>query len=366
MKWKDVSLKWKFGIGFGSVLLLLGVLGLWSVVGIGGIVSNAEQVIEGNKLKGNFVQRIVDHLRWTEKLNTFLTDDTIHTLDIETDPTKCALGKWYYGEGRTSAEKLVPAVRPYLEQIEPFHNALHQSAVEIRDKYVAIDQHLGGFFREKQVDHLNWMNAVVTAIVDRRSGADVQLDPTQCALGKWLYSDEVQALRGEMPEFDALLAPIYEPHKALHESVREVNRLLATGNPESARQYYYANTDALARQTLKTLDGLIAWHDKKIQGLSEARSIYTDKTLPALAQVQGLLEKTSEVVSENIMTDMQMLEAASGTRSMIEVVGTVAAILGILLAWVIARGILLPLRKGVDFASQGSTGDLDATVDVDQ
>ena len=52
MGWKDFKLSLKLGIGFGSVLLLLVLLAVWTILGIQGIVDNAEQVILGNKLRG--------------------------------------------------------------------------------------------------------------------------------------------------------------------------------------------------------------------------------------------------------------------------------------------------------------------------
>jgi methyl-accepting chemotaxis protein len=53
MGWKDFKLSLKLGIGFGSVLLLLVLLAVWTILGIQGIVDNAEQVILGNKLRGD-------------------------------------------------------------------------------------------------------------------------------------------------------------------------------------------------------------------------------------------------------------------------------------------------------------------------
>ena len=37
MKWKDLKLAKKFGVGFGVVLLLLSLVGVWSILGIGDI-----------------------------------------------------------------------------------------------------------------------------------------------------------------------------------------------------------------------------------------------------------------------------------------------------------------------------------------
>ena len=56
------------------------IVSLWSIIGIGGIVKNAGTVIEGNKLKGEMVQREVDHLNWVNQVNALLTDEHVTEL----------------------------------------------------------------------------------------------------------------------------------------------------------------------------------------------------------------------------------------------------------------------------------------------
>ncbi|MGE4292908.1 MAG: methyl-accepting chemotaxis protein [Desulfovibrio sp.] len=356
----------KFGVGFGLVLGLLGVLAIWAVLGIGGIVRNAGEVIDGNKLRGDFVQRIVEHLKWAEKVGALLTDSKVTTLSVETDPRKCAFGKWYYGEGRIMAEQLVPAIKPLMAEIEGPHKHLHESAVAIAKNFVNVDPELAKFFYAKQVDHLLWMNKVLDAVVEHKSATGVEKDPTRCGLGEWLSSDEVGRMRRADPEFAEHLEPIFEPHAKLHESVQRIDKLLAAGDFDAAAKVYFSVTEPSGHQTLDVLKELIAWHGTKVARLEEAREIYVEQTVPALSRVQELLTKTREVVAQNIMTDDQMLASASGTRSMIISVGSAALLLGVILAWIIARGIVTPIRKGVTFAEVVSTGDLTAEVDVDQ
>lgn len=100
MSWKNLTIGKKTGIGFGVILVLLVVVGILSYTGVSGIVTNAVQVIEGNKLDGNMAQKEVDHLNWVNKVNALLTDDKITSLDVQTDDHKCGFGKWLYGEGR--------------------------------------------------------------------------------------------------------------------------------------------------------------------------------------------------------------------------------------------------------------------------
>src|SRR6056297_3604027 len=105
-----------------------------TIFNIGGIVDNASEVIDGNKLNAAMVERKVDHLEWAAQLNAYITNPDINELTVNTDPKKCGLGTWYYSEERKEAEKLVPQIAPILTAMEKPHNELHESAVDIEDK----------------------------------------------------------------------------------------------------------------------------------------------------------------------------------------------------------------------------------------
>ena len=120
MSWKNMSIGNKIGIGFGTILVTLAVVAVWSIVGIDGIVDNAGIVIDGNKLRGEIVQKEVDHLKWANQVSALLTDVEVTELKVQTDPHKCALGKWYYSEARQHAEELVPELKSTMDEvIEP-------------------------------------------------------------------------------------------------------------------------------------------------------------------------------------------------------------------------------------------------------
>src|SRR6056297_3525976 len=158
----------KILLGFSVILIILGVLSLMTVFNIGGIVENASQVIEGNKLSGSMVERKVDHMEWAAELNTFITNPEITELTVNTDPKQCGFGAWYYSDEREAAERLVPQISSILRAIEQPHNALHESALAIEEKYVDIDPTLSGFFAEKERDHYEWMNTLLEELMNRQ------------------------------------------------------------------------------------------------------------------------------------------------------------------------------------------------------
>ncbi len=367
MKWKNLKLSGKFTIGFGFVLVLLVVTAVWSITGIGGIVQNAEEVIDGNKLRGEFIEKIVDHLNWTGKVEEFLTDDNVETLDVQLDPHKCGFGKWYYGEGRKHAERLVPALAPIMVSIEKPHSDLHLSAKAIKETFTPVDPSLGGFLNEKKAEHLAWVGAVKDALLDPAAvKADVETDARKCALGKWLYSKEVEERKAHDSGFAAVIDPLYAPHERLHESAVRLNELLAAGQRFEAEQYFKNVIIPAMNECMRLLDKVIIWQREHMQGYLAAMAVFNEQSRPALEKVKKYLNEARDVVQENIMTDEVMLAEASSTRLGVILMSAAAVPLGVLFAWIIARGVIGPMRKGYMLAEAIADGDLTADADVDQ
>ncbi|MGE4299076.1 MAG: methyl-accepting chemotaxis protein [Desulfovibrionaceae bacterium] len=363
MRWNDLSLKSKFAVGFGCVLALLVAVAVWAVLGIGGIVRNASEVIDGNAIRGDLVQKIVDHLNWAGQVNAFLTGTKTAELTVQMDHTQCGFGKWYYGEGRKKAERLAPQIKDIMAAIEQPHVHLHESAREIRDSYVPVDPELGRFLAEKKVDHLAWTHVIKDAFLN--PAADhlaLQMDWTKCGLGKWLYSEKTQEHMRSDPDFAALVNAMLEPHMELHKSAKTIDALLRAHDKPQAQAFFLSKTDPLMQTTLAGLDKVLAWQSARMAAHQKALDIYTTKTQPNLHTVQELLNNAKQVVTENVMTDAQMLAEAASTDTAVKALGAVALPLGMLMAWIIARGIIIPMREGVRLAEAIAAGDL--TVDA--
>jgi methyl-accepting chemotaxis protein len=366
MSWKDMGLKGKFGMGFGAMLLLTVAVGLWAVYGISGIVGDAGEVIGGNRLRAEIVQKEIDHLNWANKVNALLTDDEVDTLDVQTDPRQCAFGKWYYGDARRRAEELVPALKPILASLEEPHQRLHESAVEIGRKFVQADIGLASFLREKKADHLAWMKKLGAVFYTKASKVDVELDHTRCGLGRWLYSSDTAEMKRKDREFASVVEAIEEPHRHLHESSKEIDRMVSRGEHQGAQKFFANDTEKYASETLGRIDNVIGWHEAKLSGMREANGVYASVTQPALKDIQGLLGEVREAVAGNVMTDEHLLDEASTVRKGVVLLSVMALPVGIVMAAVIAGGIAGPLRRGVDFAKEIAAGNLATDIDINQ
>ncbi len=367
MQWKDIGLKGKFTVGFGFILALLATVATWSILGIDKIVGNAEEVIAGNKLRGEFIQKVVDHLKWAEDVNKYLADQNVNELHAQIDPYKCGFGIWFYGEGRRKAERIVPELAPIMSRLEEPHKILHESAELIKEHYVNVDPKLGSFLNQKKVEHLIWASKIKDAIIDSNTKLiDVQMDEKKCDLGKWLYSEGLAKLQLENPELAKIIEPLYPAHEKMHRSAKQINARLSSGRHVDAAQYFKSTTEPAMLETLVQLDKAIAWQDARMVTYQKAQEIYNKQTIPALEQVQALLNEAKTTVTKNIMTDDDMLAAAEKTRMAVIITSAVAIPIGILMAWIISSGIIGPMRKGIVLAEAISNGDLTQEIDINQ
>lgn len=376
MMWKNISLGKKFVIGFGSVLLLLMIVGGWSIRGIGGIVGNAKQVILGNTLRGEMVNRELDHLNWAKQVNALLTDASVQELSVQTNPRECKFGKWYYSDERRGAEQAIPALKELFAQIEEPHNHLHESAVEIGNVFRQPHPGLSLTLANRKLDHVNWVRRVSEALAREVGGSSrqpgeafslgVQTDPTKCAFGKFLASEETHQLRNSFPELDRALSACEAPHRQLHALATEIEQLVTDNKTAEALQLYEKDVTQTLEAVKLHFDEAIAAESALTDGAEQANQIYSTQTKAALQSVQSLLQKVRETTEENVISDQEMLDAASSTRFAVISISLVALFLGLFMAYVMARGLICPMKKGVEFAQCVAGGDLTQQLDICQ
>ena len=274
MRWRDMSVGFKLSIGFGLVLILLIGSAMWSVAGVTDIVGNAEEVILGNKLRGDLIAREVDHLNWASGLNTFITNDEIHELTVETDPTQCMFGRWYYSQERLDIERAIPELAPILAAIEEPHNALHASAANVREHYREFDDELGDFLRDVRAEYLLLRSTVADALADpQRSFATLEVDYRSSVLGRWLYSTEVETLRISDAEFGTIYRSTVGPHEELHAALDDLMELRQI-DLRAAQNVYRASVVPTLEATLAGIGRFIAWQDTNEEEMRIAEEIF--------------------------------------------------------------------------------------------
>ena len=352
---KNMTIGKKLALGFTVVLLMLSCIVVMSFTGVGSIVANAQEVIYGNELEGHMAQKEVDHLNWVNQVNALLTDEKVTTLNIELDAHKCSFGKWLYGDERKVAEERIPGLVSILKNIEEPHSKLHESAGHICVCFVQADLALSAELKQKKVDHLAWVQNLSNVFIDTSlQKAELQTDCTKCALGKWLGSDKVNEMRKNDKEFARICSEMEVPHRKLHESAIGINKMLANAQRDEAKKQFMNHTKSFAHETCGKLDEAIEWNDKRTAGFEKANRFYAEQTIPNLKEVQKFLHEAREMVNDNIMTQDAMLSAAQGTKRNVGVIGVIGVLAGIVLAFVIARGITSVLKRIITGLTEGS------------
>ncbi len=340
----------------GSVLCLLVIIIVMGVFGLSTTVDNGHEVAAGNELRGELLQREVDHLNWAKQVSTFINDPDVNQLEVQLDHRQCGFGKWYYGEGRRQAEALLPQIGPMLQAIGPQHEQLHASAKKIKDVYRAADPNLPEYLTAKELDHMNWVYQVQTAILSDQKQINVVFDHTQCDLGKFLYG-EAGSKAALNPAMAKILDEIKGPHKDLHEHGQRLNEMLGKGLNDEASTYFAGKVIPTLNATRKLLKAAQQEATASLNGLQQAQKIFVTETQKHLHDVQQSLRSMTETAATNIMSDEEMISGAVSSRTGMIIVGIIAILLGGSMAFIIARSITIPLRKAFEAMEEYSRGN---------
>ncbi len=201
MSWKNIKIKNKIGIGIGTVVFLLGVISIISYFGVEGIVQDAREVIAGNSLSGIMAQKEVDHLNWVADVSRLFTDESLTSLDVETNDHVCSFGKWLYSDSRKHAQALIPGLAPLFKAIETPHRELHTSAIAINKALKKNHGDLAQVLSNHLADHINWVGQLNKAVAEEAGGMYTSQNRLRAASEKAI--DLIQSIRGiETPGLD--------------------------------------------------------------------------------------------------------------------------------------------------------------------
>ncbi len=158
---KTTGLRFKLIAGFCTIAMLTVAVGVIGARGVNKASAISNDIFSIQEQAKMLLTREIDHLKWVRKLGQFQRDESLRTIDVETDHTKCALGKWYYGADRAAFEAAFPATKEHWAELEAPHRRLHQSALAVKKELEKgpegraeairiFDEETGGALREVQ------------------------------------------------------------------------------------------------------------------------------------------------------------------------------------------------------------------------
>ncbi len=131
MRLKDISINAKLLLAFGIILTLLVSLAAVSWFRFGSTINDIDNSQFAATLNSEILAREIDHHIFMTKASSFFIDQKLISMEVQTDPHLCDLGKMLYGQARKEAEQHLPQLIPLFRDMEKPHADLHQSIEKI-------------------------------------------------------------------------------------------------------------------------------------------------------------------------------------------------------------------------------------------
>jgi methyl-accepting chemotaxis protein len=179
-----------------------------------------------------------------------------------------------------------------------------------------------------EVDHLKFMSNAQRFFSDSTaSKMKVETDDHQCGLGKWLYGSVRQDTVNVLPQLAPLLKKLEQPHADLHNSVKEINVLVASQGRE--------------------------------QSLEKVQELFSSKTEPALKRVQGAIAGVVNELDEYAKQVNSTLKSdTSSTKTKVTLISILALLIGVTVAVFLIRQIAGSVHEIINTTNQLAEGNL--------
>ena len=281
-------------------------------------------------LESTLQSRLDDHRRWAASVSTALL--TGSTINSETDSNKCAFGKWLAGDDCRKLCTTWPEFAAKIDKIKKHHENLHASVVDInntanQDGKVAI-------YQNTTLAELDAVSNLFNEAIDLEN-ANVQGNEIATSI---YHSQTLPALENVSKHITGMI---------------ELERNLVTSQQE-AKSIFENQTLPALKEVRTALDHCKDYAASSLEGMHKANEVFASQTKPSLEHVQTLLGQIRSEVKNNVMTDETMLAAAQKTKLTVTVIGAISIIVGILLASLIARGIIKALTSIIASLNEGA------------
>lgn len=208
--------------------------------------------------------------------------------------------------------------------------------IKIQAQSVILGNQIDSMLAQKEIEHLNWFTKVNELWTDSKTmQIDAQTDDHKCGFGNWLFGEERRKLESLYPDLSGLLKDIEFPHRELHDSITEINRLMAE-------------------------------HTAKEDGLEGATVILNRKTIPSLHKVQEIMHAVRKSVRDKIISDEAMIKKVQDLQRNVSILAVASVIAGLLFAFLISSSISGPIGRAIEFAKKMAEGDFTKTLAIEQ
>ena len=261
-------------------------------------------------LPGIIAAREIDHLVWSEKVRSMFMEK-LPSLDVETDPTRCALGHWLASPQIAQLNKEDPELGKLIDACKEPHRHLHQSAVKIAQAWNVEDEAARAAAQEI------FQTQTVTALNSTRSALSAAREYIDQA-----WANENQAKLIYETKTLPSLHQVQQTLSAIRDKIRdEVNAGSAALAASSQRTTWFVTGLTLGALVVGTLLALyiscsiVRSVSAVISGLTEGADQVTEASTQVASSSQQLAENATEQASSLEETSSAIQQIADMTRN---------------------------------------------------
>ncbi|MDY0162191.1 methyl-accepting chemotaxis protein [Desulfobotulus sp.] len=133
MRWKDLGIGVKLGLGFGILLVFLAGMILTGFLGVDRMAHRGNALIDGSRMDGILAVKEVELLQASRRLGAHLMGGEKVVVHKKKEAT--AFGAWLAGEERAWMEARIPELAPLFVQMEGQYGLLHRRVLGVLTRY---------------------------------------------------------------------------------------------------------------------------------------------------------------------------------------------------------------------------------------
>ena len=348
----------KFGAKMYTAFALLLVLTLGvafsAIWVVRGILAGNERFSNAAEKNIFLLEKEVDHLNWIQAVQDLFVNNR-PSLEAELDHTRCELGRFLHGNTAERLAEADPKTAALIEAIREPHQHLHESAIQIKEKWLQRHERLSHILKDLLDDHRRWAGAVSRIILERNPDVGVELDHSRCALGKFLASDGYAEYTRNFPKLKTEMDALRQPHQDLHDSAIQIKELVRSGRYEEAARTYFDTTETKLSEIQKGFEKIIEAEMGIETAQQEAQRVFEKETLPALSATQMRMEALRDHLHNDMEAAKKEMISKGAHSERFAVAATVfALLLGAGLSFFLVRFINRPIQRVVEGLNEGA------------
>ncbi len=363
MHWKNLKLKYKLALGFGTIITILLLIGIVTIVEFRIVRENSADIsnhyLPAAKIANTLERETLKISNLTSNFSTtndyYYIDEAANKItDLKSFLERSSITS--HGNAASTENTIIinDALRS-LNSYELLMEGMRQDVLNLKMNRAVMDE-ASGIFLDNCFDYLRSQEATLAYEMDARRAKRVQLEKITLINN---VIDVGNFMRVE--NFKSQATRDFSDQQSFNHQFSEIEgylNQLETLDTDADNQYYLQNIRESAKNYHKAIiDFINNYNSLQITNI-EVLNI-GDNMIKAFADQATQSNNKSMSFAEDAISEIKSSEQILMTGLIISI------LLSIFLGFQITRSITLPMKKGVAFARDISQGNLNATIEID-